>query len=321
MSSVLVLLLLLSQAGSSPAWRNLEDLPERIASVNGEAIRREQFWSIYQSYQRANPAGTVSPELGRLIVDRLVDATLLHQEALRSGIQIRDAQVDVKLEELRSQFADEDSFRKAVAIGGFDEGRLRADLRKDLAIAELVQRRIEGAIGASEEELKDWYESRRGQLQAPEEVRVSQILIPVAPDADIELKQRARTQIEECQALVQASGNFAEVARRRSQDPASAGTGGDLGWFSRPPTGGRRLPAELEQVAFGLSAGQLSPIVVSPEGYHLVLVSERRPSRTFTFDEVRGQIRATLLEQKRQQRLAELIQQLRGRAQIETFLR
>jgi parvulin-like peptidyl-prolyl isomerase len=318
-------LLLMPAAGAAAAPESAE-VPAVVAKVNGEEISREQFWSLFQSYRRANPSDSNDSgqrgELQQAILDRLVDATLLLQEAGRAGIQVEPARVDAKLQELRASFPDQESFEKAVAGGSYDEQRLRADLRKDLAIAELVERRIEQTIGASDEELLDWYDANRSRLTALEEIRVSQILIRASAEADLELKRRARAEIEECQQLVEASGNFAEVARRRSQDQASAAAGGDLGWFTRGgESSGRTLPAELEKAAFALGAGTVSPILTSVEGYHLLWVSERRPQRAYAFEEIRGQIRSSLLEQKRQSRLAELIQQLRARARIETFLR
>ena len=320
----LIGLLLLPVAGAARAPEPA-DFPSVVAKVNGEEISREQFWSLFQSYRRANPAGLDDPvktgELQKAILERLVDATLLLQEASRAGIRVETAQVDAKLQELRASFPDQESFEKAVASGSYDQQRLRADLRKDLAIAELVERRIEQTIGASDEELLDWYDANRSRLMAPEEIRVSQILIRAAPDADLEVKRQARAEIEECQKLIEASGNFAEVARRRSEDPSSAPAGGDQGWFTRgEQSGGRALVPELEKAAFALAAGALSPILTTAEGYHLLLVTERRPQRTYAFEDVRGQIRSSLLEQKRQQRLVELIQQLRARARIETFI-
>ncbi|HEX9637103.1 MAG TPA: peptidylprolyl isomerase [Acidobacteriota bacterium] len=302
------------------------DLPAVVAKVNGQEIDRDQFWSLYQSYQRANPDGLGQPgkaqELEQAILERLIDATLLLQEAKRAGIEVEAEEVDAKLEALRATFPNPASFEKAVASGAYDEARLRADLGKDLAIAQLVERRIDQTIGASEDELLDWYDANRSRLIAPEEVRVNQILIQAPPDAELPTKQRARAEIEECQQLVAASGHFAEVARRRSQDPVSAPAGGDLGWFTRGGSdGGRALPEELESAAFALAAGEVSPILTSSQGYHLLYVAERRPQRTYAFEDIRGQIRGSLLEQKRQQRLAELIQSLRAQARIEIYLR
>jgi peptidyl-prolyl cis-trans isomerase C len=320
---ILISPLLVAAAAAAPPQPT--DFPAVVAKVNEEEISRDQFWGLYQSYLRANPDRSQNPQrtqtLERAILDRLVDATLLYQEATQAGIRVEAAQVEAKLKELRANFPDQESFDKAVASGAYDEARLRADLRKDLAIAELVGRRIGRTIGASEEELQDWYDANRSQLVAPEEIRVSQILIKAPPETDLETKQQARAQIEECQKLVQASGNFAAVARRHSQDATSAATGGDLGWFTRSSeSGGSSLAPELVKAAFALAAGQVSPILTTAAGYHLLLVSERRPQRTYAFEDIRGQIRSSLIEQKHQQRLAELIQQLRAKAKIEAFL-
>jgi peptidyl-prolyl cis-trans isomerase D len=141
----------------------------------------------------------------------------------------------------------------------------------------------------SEEELRERYESDRERFAEPERRRVRHVLIVVDPDADAEAGNAAKASIEEIRTRLDAGEDFATLASELSQDPGTAGQGGDLGLIER----GLMDPA-FDQAAFALEQGQLSEPVRSQFGYHLIEVTEIEGGATKSFEEVKDQLKAEI---------------------------
>jgi peptidyl-prolyl cis-trans isomerase D len=127
----------------------------------------------------------------------------------------------------------------------------------------------------------------------PEEVHARHILVRVAPNADDKTKADARAKAEAILAQVKGGGDFAAIAKKESQDPGSADKGGDLGFFPR----GRMVP-QFDAVAFTLEPGQVSDVVETPFGFHVIEVEEKKPGGRKPLDAVRDQIVKTLEQEK-----------------------
>jgi peptidyl-prolyl cis-trans isomerase D len=160
-------------------------------------------------------------------------------------------------------------------------------------------------VEVGEQEIKQWYESHAAQYVQPEERRASHILLSVAPDANEQQKAAVRAKMEDL--LKQAKQNpeaFAKLAREHSQDPGSAAKGGDLGFFAR----GAMVRA-FEDAAFGLKEGELSGIVASEFGLHVIKVTGVKPERKRTLEEVKEEIRVDLKRQGAARKFAEAAEQ------------
>src|SRR4029450_5651220 len=116
-------------------------------------------------------------------------------------------------------------------------------------------------------------------------------------------------------ARARAREDFATLAKESSEDPGSAPKGGDLGTFGR----GQMVPA-FEQAAFALKPGEVSGIVETPFGFHIIKVTERIPARKLPFAEVKDRLKLEMVQQKRQRAQQSFVNSLRAKAQIETFL-
>ena len=159
---------------------------------------------------------------------------------------------------------------------------------------------LRGGIQIPEIELKSYYQQNLGTYQLPEKVRASHILLKTegkSPEESERIKAKAT------ELLVQArkGADFAELAKKNSEDPVSAANGGDLGAFAR----GAMVP-EFEQASFTLGVGAISDLVKTQYGYHIIKVVEKQPAHTQTFEEVENLIRPTLLQRKAEQKAQEL---------------
>lgn len=164
----------------------------------------------------------------------------------------------------------------------------------------------EKQVKLSEQDVKTYYEQNKSRLAGKEERKASHILIGVDSKADQATRDAARKKAE--QLLLQARKNpsgFAELARKNSEDPGSAPNGGDLGYFERD-----KMVKPFSDTAFTLKPGQISDVVQTDYGYHIILVTGARGGNDQGFEAMRPQIEADLKKQQAQQKYAEAVEAL-----------
>jgi peptidyl-prolyl cis-trans isomerase D len=153
-------------------------------------------------------------------------------------------------------------------------------------------------------DVQRYYNDNIQQYQTPEHVRASHILLETAGKNDADVKKRA----EEILKQVKSGADFAELAKKVSEDKGSAPNGGDLDYFGR----GRMVP-EFEQAAFSMQPGQISDLVKSQFGYHIIKVVDKKAGATRTLEEVRAQIQQQLAMEMADQRIAQQARDLEKR--------
>jgi peptidyl-prolyl cis-trans isomerase D len=154
----------------------------------------------------------------------------------------------------------------------------------------------------TEEQIKSWYDGHKERYGQPEERRASHILIQVPKEATDDQRKAARAKADDLlRKLRQNPADFARLAKENSQDPGSAGNGGDLGFFGRG-----MMVKPFEDTAFALKENQISDVVTSDFGLHIIKVTGVREDRVKTLDEVRGEIALELKMQGAQRRFAEI---------------
>jgi peptidyl-prolyl cis-trans isomerase C len=265
------------QAPGSPEVKPVPaQLPDVLARVNGEAIGKAEFERALKNLEaragRAVPAER-RDEILRGVLDQLVVFHVLMQETKARQIAVTEADLSARVGELQKQFPSEDEFKKALASRGMTLDDLKQETRQELALSRLVEAEVKPQIKVAESDVKDFYDKNPDRFKQPEAVRASHILLRVEPTATAEQKQQARAKIDDLLKQVKAGGDFAALARQHSQD-GSAPQGGDLNYFPR----GQMVPP-FEQAAFALQPGQVSDVVETQFGYHIIKVTDRRPRR------------------------------------------
>jgi peptidyl-prolyl cis-trans isomerase D len=197
--------------------------------------------------------------------------------------------------------ADVDAYYKA------NPGRYTHGDQRDLKylIADLA--RLRGMVTTTDAEIQKRYEATREDYKTGDQVHAEHILVKVAAGSNASEEAAAKAKAVALAAKLRAGADFAAVARTSSDDPGSAPRGGDLGFFSRD-----QMVKPFSDAAFSLPIGQISDPVKSEFGYHVIRVLERRPSGYRPFEEVKGQIRATILEQLAKDQGREEITRLRA---------
>lgn len=301
-------------AAAAPIKPVPEVLPEVVARVNGEDVSKSDFDRLLKQME-LQAGGPVPAEkrdqVYRGIIDQLVTYTLLVQETKTRNVAVSDAEAkkitDERIAELRKQVPNEAAFNKALSDRNMTLTRLRADIRHDVAINRMMQAEIAKLQPPTDAEIKDYFDKNPDEFRG---VRASHILIrPEGFDEDA--KKKARASAEDVLKQAKAGADFGELARKHSSD-GSAQAGGDLGFFTK----GTMVPA-FSDAAFALQPGQISDIVETQFGFHIIKVIERKDVQ---FAEATDKLRAFLSQKRQQDAQQAFLNDLKSRAKIEVLV-
>ncbi len=257
-------------------------LPELIDRIVATVDNHTILWSElnyrlrFEAEQRGLSVFAESEQieaLRREILDAMIDEQVLVLKAKQDSIQIDPSEVEEMLGQqfqMAKSSMDDGQFGQMLERVGLSERQLKARYRKEIRhrlLSRQMRAFVSYRVHVSHRDVEAFRSTHQDTL--PAQISLSHILIQVQPSDEVLKEKRAR--IEEIQALLAAGGDFAAIARAHSEDPGTASLGGDLGCFS-PQT----LVPEFEEAAFALKPGQTSGPVLSPYGYHLIQVREKR---------------------------------------------
>jgi peptidyl-prolyl cis-trans isomerase C len=249
------------------------------------------------------------------VLDDMIGYRLIIQEAKARKIAVADAEVDAQVEQIRKQFPNEAQFQQALTAQKTTLEAVRNDTRDEMSASKLVETEIATKIAVKPEAVTDFYNKNQDKFQQGPRVRASHILIGIPQNADAATKQQAKTKAEALLTDLKAGKDFAEAAKTNSQDPGSAPNGGDLGYFEQ----GQMVPP-FEQAAFALKPGEMSDIVETQFGYHIIKVADKQNSRVVPLDEAKGQIEEYLTQQNRHAQTELFVEGLKTKAKIEILI-
>jgi peptidyl-prolyl cis-trans isomerase C len=292
-------------------------LPEVIADCNGDKIARAEFEKAVKAVEQ-RAGGSVPPEkrdeLYRGVLDDLVAYRLLKQEVVARQMTASDAEVDARIGAFKQQMGSEANFRAALQAQQLTEAKLREDAKTDILVNKLLEQEVTQKLLVKPSDIATFYEKNPDRFQQSESVRAAHILVLVPRDADEKTRAAAKARAEAALKAAKAGQDFAQLAKRYSND-ASAQRGGDLGFIPK----GQMVPA-FEAAAFALEPGQVSDLVETQFGYHVIKALEKRPARVVPFVEAAAQIEQFLQQQQRQEKSKALVEQLRSKGKVEIFI-
>ncbi len=290
---------------------------KKIASVNGVAITqaeldREMDMQVDRlTRQGRQLTDQQKAQLEKDLLENIIEREILYQQSLKSGIQIKDQTVNDQLATIKKRFPDEQKFNDALKRMNLTEKEVKAQIKRGLAIRELIDEQVARKIVISDADTKAYYDAHPQMFKQPEQVKASHILIKVASDADDAKKAAARKKIEEIQQKLKNGGDFAALAKEYSEGPSGT-RGGDLGFFRRG-----QMVKPFEEAAFALQPGQVSDVVTTRFGYHLIKVTEKKPAKTLAYAEVKDRIGERLKQQKIEKQAGQYIDGLKKDTKIE----
>ena len=321
-SSLILLLGVLAAAPPALEVAPTRPAPDVVATVNGVAIRKAMVDSALAA-ARGNPKMFSSElpkdtaEATKVILDQLIAAELLGQEAQAKGIVVPESELDDYMKTFKTHFASEKDYADTLRDHGFTEKDLRDDARRQSAVKRLLEKEVIPAVPrVGEKEARAFYDSNPALFTEPEEVRVAHILAIVDADFSAAKKSKARQKIEKVLGDLKAGKDFAALATAESEDEGSRARGGDVG-FVRP----NEWPDEFVAAANALkNKGDLSGIVETRFGLHVLKLIDRLPPHVIPFDDKLKVEIVTRLDHRRQEEASlQYVEALKKKAQIQIW--
>jgi peptidyl-prolyl cis-trans isomerase C len=314
------------EAEPQPAPAEAQPAPEGVAvTVNGVDIPEDlvqeelkpQLDRIAARGQKLPPgfAEQYKNQLRQQILDRIIVEKLLDEKVKEKGIVITDEQVNNQIEQMAAQQnLPMEDFEELVKASGRTLAEVEQRTRKGLGYQQVMKAQQSGGIEITEEDALKHYSENKTRFETPEQGRASHILIkPDTSDPNTdpnEAKADAKAKAEDLLKQIRDGANFAELAKAHSTCPSAKG-GGDLNFFGK----GQMVPP-FEQAAFALKVGQVSDVVETRFGYHIIKLTDHKDATVTTFEQAKDNI-LNMLEQKKQGELAEsYIESLKADANI-----
>lgn len=290
-----------------------------VAVVNNDVITLYELNKMVGAYadriaqsSRQEDREKIMVEARKVIMDRMIDDMLVEQEAKKGGIIVKEDDVmasinnimvrrGIKLETLKSSLLKEGSSFEVY----------KEEVKNHLMKMRLATREVRSKISVSDEEIGNYYSTHRDIYEGKEAVRLQQILLTLPKEADEETRNKLRAEAEAILVKLKGGEPFGLMAARFSQGPA-AQTGGDLGFVEK----GTMLPA-VDEVAFKLKEDELSSVIESPIGFHILKITDRRGKGIKPLTVVREEIKEEITNEKMEKKLQEWIQELRKKSYVE----
>lgn len=260
---------------------------DTVAKVNGTPILKSQLYSALVK------AG------GQQTLETMISEALVKQESDKANIQVTDADLDKEMEQIKKSFGSDEEFAQALATYNMTLDSLKKDMQVQVQLRKL----LEPQVKITDEDIKTYYDSNLESMKTPEQVRASHILVGTKEEAETVL------------ASLQGGADFAALAKEKSTDTASKEAGGDLDFFAKG-----QMEEPFETAAFALKTGELSSVVQTSHGFHVIKATGHKDAATPTLDEKKEEIRQTLSEKQISTLSQSWLQEKRTAATVETFL-
>jgi peptidyl-prolyl cis-trans isomerase C len=246
----------------------------------------------------------------------LITIAILKNEVRRQNVTVDKARIDAQVQQFAKRFPSQEEFLKAIKDQGITEAELRKNIEESLSMQAVIDQAVGDISVTTDEEIQKFYAENPDKFQISEQVRASHILLRVDPNSTPEQKAEIRKKLESILADIQARKcTFAEAAVQYSQDSTNSAKGGDLGLFSRG-----RMVKPFEDAAFSAKPGEISQIVATQFGYHLIQVTERRPARTASLEEAKTAIKEYLDKRSKSKATQEYVKKLNDKTAVDIFI-
>lgn len=315
-----------------------------IITINSEPITQTQYQKEFDNIARNpmlanmgvdlknNPESPLYLMLKDRVVNELIIKNLLDQDIKKRKIKVSSEEINKELRTIIDQIGSKDKFNEILRQNGISSSQFKNDIETELKIKKLIDEVKK--VNISDKEAEKFYKANINTFKHPQRVKASHILIAANKDeiralimSDNSNKNLTQAQIDEkvkedlakkydrakklLNEVKYAPTKFAQVARENSDDPGSAAKGGDLGYFTK-----EQMVEDFSKAAFATKPSTVSDIVVTPFGYHIIMVTDRQEAGTESFEKVKADIKLFLEQQEKINVLQSHIENLRNNADI-----
>lgn len=268
-----------------------------VAKINDVDISKEEYKKTeeflyatgYIEKEEQN-----SDEINNDVLSFIIDNEVAYQDAQKQNIKVEDSEVNEKFEQLKQTLETNNVYKEKLEAVGVTEDFLKEQIKKDSTVAKYKENFIKD-INVSDKEMEAYYNNHKDQFNI-EEVKASQILISTLDKDNKEVSKEEKDKLKEkAQSIldkVKNNEDFAKLAKEYSDDKNSGKDGGDLGYFTKSDKN-----IEFTKEVFKLDTNQVSNLIETPYGYHIVKVTDKR-TVTKSLEDSKDDIKARILNEK-----------------------
>lgn len=296
--------------------------PTVLAKGKGFEINSRQLDEAFLNFRTAAasrgqppPPEDKRPEVEKKLLDRLIVVQVLSRKATESDRTKGRAAAEKMLAEIRQQAGTEDSFRRQIQAMGMTAEGFTAQFIERAIVEEVVNREVRDKITIPSARIRKFYDDNPKRFEQPETVRVAHILLTsrdLTTNQELpEDKQKAQRSMAEALLKRARTGeDFGKLVKEFSQDPGSKERGGEY-VFARG-----QMALEFETAAFGLRPGQISDVVSTKFGYHIIKTLELTPPKKLEFDKVQSRIRDALQQEEADKQMPAYLEKMKQEAGV-----
>lgn len=299
--------------------------PTVLAKGKGFEVNSKQLDEAFLNFRTAAASRGQSPppeekrlEVEKKLLDRLIVVEVLKRKAIEADKAKGKAASDKLLGDFLKQAGSIEGFRRQVQAMGMTPEAFTEQFTDRAIVEEVVNREVRATIPITPEQVQKFYDENPKRFEQPETVRAAHILLTTVELASKQElppdKQKAqRALIEALLKRVRAGEDFGKLAKEFSQDPGSKERGGEYVF----PRG--QMAVEFETAAFSMSVGQVSDVVTTKFGYHIIKVLERNAAGKIEFAKVKDRVRENLQQEEADKRLPAYLEAVKKEAGVEIF--
>lgn len=315
MAKIIMACTLLALLAVSPFPSQAKQISGIAAVVNDEVITTldldKEYAQMLKESEKLPPAEKMG--LRSAALNRLVDKKLVEQKIRELDIKVSDEELRASIEDVKKQNnLTQEALEQALAAQGLTFAQYKAQLKEQLERMRLMSQEVRSKIQVGEREMREYYDAHRDNYGGAETFHARHIFFKLDPKGKPEDAAATEKLANEVLAKARAGEDFAALAKKYSQDPAAAKDGGDLGSFKKSDM----LP-EIGDTVAAMKPGDVSSIVRSPAGLHIIKLEQKSREAGRPFEEVKDSIEELLYKKKSDERFNQWVKDLRNAASID----
>ncbi len=281
--------------------------------ITGGEVDHEVRLMMQQMGGRVSPdqMQSMASAVQQQAVNNIINRTLLRGAAERDNIPATDEDIAGRIEQIKSSFDSEEAFASQLETSGLTMEAFNIEIKYTIMIETLMDKITANLTKADDAQAREFYDSNMDRFEKPEQIRASHILIKVGPEDTDAIKADKRSKLAELKSRIDGGADFAALASENSDCPSSS-NGGDLGFF-----GHGQMVKPFDDAAFALSTGEISGIIETRFGYHVIKVTEKTASTTTPYEDVKEEVIQYLDGMGKQAEVEKYVAALKDLATIE----
>lgn len=318
MTRILKILLLIMLLTALPVISSAEEIDRIAAIVNDDIITslevEKETSTLIKDAEKKMPLNDDSKaKLKAVALERLIDKKLIDQKIKELDIKVSEEEVRQSIEEVKKQNnLSQEKLVAALAVQGLSYDQYKAQLKEQLERLRLMSQEVRSKIQVGITEIMDYYNANRAKYGEEDLFRARHIFFKIKKDAPAEEVKRVMATAMSVLYEARSGKDFAELAKKYSDDPGAAKDGGELGSFKK----GEMLP-EIESAVTTMKPGEISDLINTPAGLHIIKLEKKSLGSIKTFDEAKVEIEEILYKKKSEERFNKWVDDLRKGAAIE----